>query len=318
MKRLATAICAALAIMGAGVAPAHAAGDEATVVEALVVQAAQSGPAWWRVRKGEAVVYIFGGPMGPLPKDLKWDERWLDRRTDNAKALILPSAATVGLGDLFGLLRLRRELKENETIADILPEPYRTRFVDGAAKLGKRPQQYGKWNPVLVGSAMTRDYAGKYDLQGEYSVFQTVRRYGRRHRVETERETYKGMPILKQMVDDTGDDAKALTCLGGYLEVVETDPERYRRAARAWAKGDVAGAIDVPMGPETCRAVLVDNWVKTQIHDQVEAIARALETPGKAVAVVPLRSLVLKDGVVEQLRARGFEVVDPAKLEDEE
>src|SRR5690348_1052467 len=90
--------------------------QEGTVVEALVVQSIDHGPAWWRVRKGEATVYILGGPMAMLPKDLKWDEKTLERRINHSKSLIMPSAATIGLGDIFTLFRLRGQMKGDEPL----------------------------------------------------------------------------------------------------------------------------------------------------------------------------------------------------------
>jgi hypothetical protein len=45
--------------------------------------------------------------------------------------------------------------------------------------------------------------------------------------------------------------------------------------------------------------------------DAVKAIGSALKTPGKAVAVIELRSLLAQDGVLDQLRAKGFKVTTP-------
>ncbi|HWW26787.1 MAG TPA: TraB/GumN family protein, partial [Caulobacter sp.] len=45
--------------------------------------------------------------------------------------------------------------------------------------------------------------------------------------------------------------------------------------------------------------------------DAVKAIASALKQPGKAVAVIELRSLLAEGGVLEQLKAKGFTVETP-------
>ena len=60
----------------------------AAVVEELVVQAKEPGPAWWVVTDGDSTVYILG-MEGPIPPKLAWDRRWLDRRLKGANSLIL-------------------------------------------------------------------------------------------------------------------------------------------------------------------------------------------------------------------------------------
>jgi hypothetical protein len=314
-----TWMAAALAAaMLAAPASAQELPDEGTVVAELVVTAAQPGPAWWKVRKGESIVYIFGAPMAMLPKDLKWDQTMVDRRMDGAKALIMPSQAAIGLGDLFGLLRLRNELKGDEPLEKALPEPTRSRFVAARTRLNKDAARYAKWTPVRAGGMLMGDYAAANRLEANGSVFGPVRKWAGRYKVPLQREIYKGMPLLKSAVGEMADDEKSLACLNGYLDGIEEDPARYRAAAEGWAKGDVRAAIDVIRGPDICNALFLDNYIQNSIRDEVNAIAASLETPGKAVAVVPLRNMVVKAGVLEQLRAKGYEVIDPASLRDNE
>lgn len=286
--------------------------DEGTVVQGLVVTALDHGPAWWKVTKGESTVFILGAPMGMMPQGLKWDEKVLERHMNHAKALISPSGATIGLGDIFGLFKLRGQMKGDAALESALPEPYRSRFIKARNALDKPAGRYANWGPVWAGGMLQRDYAGKYDFEGQGQVSNRVRHYARRFDVDTQRETYKAMPMFKSIVGEAADEDKALTCLSGYLETVETDPARFRAAAKAWADGDVRGAIDVPRGSAVCQAMFADNFVRNSIRDQVAGIEKALETPGKAVAYVPMRRLVLKDGVIEQLRAHGYTVLDPA------
>ena len=47
------------------------------------------------------------------------------------------------------------------------------------------------------------------------------------------------------------------------------------------------------------------------IETQTAQISEALQTPGKIVAVVPMRQLLAEEGVLQRLRAQGFTVSDP-------
>ena len=53
---------------------------------------------------------------------------------------------------------------------------------------------------------------------------------------------------------------------------------------------------------------------KTKV-DQVAAIEKALKIPGHAIAVVPLRPLLSQGGVLDRLRADGFDVKTPGEDE---
>jgi hypothetical protein len=48
-------------------------------------------------------------------------------------------------------------------------------------------------------------------------------------------------------------------------------------------------------------------------RDEVEALSAAMKTPGHAVAVFGIRGLVARGGVLDQMRARGFEVSTPGE-----
>jgi hypothetical protein len=46
--------------------------------------------------------------------------------------------------------------------------------------------------------------------------------------------------------------------------------------------------------------------------DEAAAIAHDLQSPGVSVAVIPLRSLLAREGVLDRLRAEGYTVRTPA------
>jgi hypothetical protein len=105
------------------------------------------------------------------------------------------------------------------------------------------------------------------------------------------------------------------TCLAAALDTVEAGPEPAAEAARGWARGDVAAALKAPRSFEKCILAMgggADVW-RQGVDDAATAIARELERPGKAVAMVRLRQLIAKDGVIERLEAMGHEVEGPAE-----
>ena len=58
-----------------------------TVVSDLVVVAPASGPAWWKVSKGDASVWILG--LQPMtPTGMTWDQSTLQRRLKGARLML--------------------------------------------------------------------------------------------------------------------------------------------------------------------------------------------------------------------------------------
>ena len=68
-----------------------------------------------------------------------------------------------------------------------------------------------------------------------------------------------------------------------------------------------------PRSTERCQLLLpgVAEMSQRLRTADVEALANLLKTPGHAVAVYPIRSLVAQGGVLDQLRARGITVRTP-------
>lgn len=285
---------------------------EANVVEALVVAAKLPGPAWWRISDGDTTIYVLG-VLQALPKGQAWDTSVLDHRLNGAFAVILPPEGKAGIGDLPAALALRGKLKSktplDSAVGNLAPKLARAR-----ATLGKDAGAYDDWSPLGAGIMMAGDYRKSMRLQGAEPE-RTIGRLARKHGVKPRAAaTYKAIPLIKTAVREHSREA-GLICLEGVLDEVNAGPEAARAAARAWARGDVRGAIAGPRNFQRCLLALpgMADLERKGTHDEVEALSAAMKTPGHAVAVYGVRSLVAKGGVLDQMRARGFEVSTPAE-----
>ena len=99
-------------------------------------------------------------------------------------------------------------------------------------------------------------------------------------------------------------------CLAEALNEVDAGAGALNAAGAAWARGDVQGVLAGPRGASAC-LLLVNGgaaiW-REAMADFADAVAGALQKPGHAVAVLPIRGLIARDGVLERLKARGFVV----------
>jgi hypothetical protein len=107
-------------------------------------------------------------------------------------------------------------------------------------------------------------------------------------------------------------DAEVAACLSAMLFEVETDVEVFRDQAGYWARGRVTRALEGPRGSlPVCMNRMLPGYSRRLIETQTAQISEALRTPGKIVAVVPMRQLLAEEGVLQRLRAEGFTVSDP-------
>jgi len=312
--RLILIAAAATACVAAAPAPtpAPAVDQEATVVQELVVTAPVRGPAWWRVSNATSTVYVMGVPGG-LPKGMAWDTSLLERRLTGANQLISTPQAAVHLGDLLPLWSAARHLKSDGPMEDGLAPDLRTRFEAVRSQLSNDPHAYSAWIPFVAALQMVGDYRKKTGLD-PFEPAKTVGRLARQHGVPVKPSSLLPVMPIVQAAETEGA-AAGPACLSDALHEIEAGPGPVRSAVDGWANGDVAQALEAERGYEKCvsRFPEGDAIVSQTMSDATNAIAAALAKPGHSVAIVNLRTLLARGGVLQQLEARGYTVANPAQ-----
>ena len=273
----------------------------AAVVEELVVQAKEPGPAWWVVTDGDSTVYILGMPNGRIPPKPAWDRRWLDRRLKGANSLIL--ADRWRISDRFNYRSLRSDIP----LETRLQEPLRSQFVAAREKLGQPAGRYAKWTPLfasmmLVGDSIPEDWVSPAD---------DVIEAARKAKVPIVAAPSKNVSDMVSKVFSNTDPALETTCLSAAVRSVER--ARPGTVAEGWARGDIAAAISGPRDYQGCNLLLNGGpqfW-RAFFDDQARLIADGLKTPGHSVALVDISSMVAEEGILRKLEALGLEVTGP-------
>lgn len=292
--------------------PARAAGPEdpeAVVAPELVVRASLPGPPWWRVEHGGSVVYVMAVPDEPLAKGQTWNFSVLQARLTGASQLIVPVRVTAGLGDIPALLKIRGELRSRQPLEQTLPEALKVRFVAARMRLGRPESRYRAWDALIAGQILADDFQRSAGATRDEPIA-TIRHLAGQARVPIRPAgAYHAMDIIKPAVTRLTPEVSD-ACLGEALDEVDRGDAALRASGAAWARGDVPAVLAGPHGFSACLLLLsggADYWRRI-VQLDVDAISASLQRPGHAVAVFPLRSLVAENGVLTELKARGFEV----------
>ena len=318
MRAIVLVVGVLLLVSDACAAEPTASGDPlATLVEGLVVNATAPGPAWWRVSKGEAVVYVMGLPT-VTTKTVAFDDGLLRRRLDGADRLILAPAPHVNvfgvLGLLFGAKRLfRQPTPMSQTLPSALAERVRTLLV----RRGQKPDAYDKLRPAFAGFVLANSDDGKsltIDIGGVQDRIEALAKSRalkvRPRIVPTGR--YELLPQLKSLGALPAEAQAA--CLEEGLRAAESGQGGVQALTAHWARGQVRDLVAADRGFEACLSgsptVAAD--IRRGEDASTSAIVDALVRPGLSVALVDLRPLLAQDGVLDRLRRAGFEVRSPA------
>lgn len=313
VHRLFAAALAAAVLAAPAVAQTPPVDDpDATLVEELVVRGRLPGPAWWRVSDADTTVYVLGVPS-LAPKRMAWDRSIFERRLAGANVVILPfvnvKAKVAGsLGTAFNLLRL----KSGGPFEERLDPATRARFVAVRTRLGQPAGRYATSNPLAAGVQLAIDYRDHSQLT-VMDPAKLVRYLAQQRGVKVLEKSYDLGPQLGGIVRTPA--VVGRVCFDEVLAQAEAGPGVTLAAARAWADGDVEGALGNERTYERCLAAVTGgrSYDERTKADEAAAITAALRTPGHAIALVPLRPLLAENGVLARLRAQGLTVKTPGE-----
>lgn len=314
LNRLAplAALLTLLALPAQAQAPLTPEDPDATLVEELVVRGRLPGPAWWRVTDADTTVYVLGVPS-LAPKRMAWDRSIFERRLEGANVVVLPFVnvkAKLGgsLGTAFNLARLRSGGPYEEK----LDPATRARFVAVRTRLGKDAGRYRTSNPLAAGVQLAIDYRDASQLTN-MDPAKLVRYLAQQKGVKVVEKSYDLGPQLGGIIRTPANLGRI--CFDEVLAQAEAGPGVTLDAARAWAAGDVEGALQNERTYERCLATISGGrtYDERMKADEAAAIVNALKTPGHAIVLVPLRPLLAQGGVLDRLRAQGLTVKTPGE-----
>lgn len=305
--------------------------EDVTVLETVVVSGIAPGPGLWKVRHGDHTMWILG-TLQPVAKRMQWETSGVERIIASADVILYPPTVKfdLGMGKLRSLLLLpalmgaRKNPEGDKLVEHVSAEDYARWLVFKKKYLG-RDRGVEKRRPLFAADALYRAALDASGLQFKGLVSPVVAKVAKKHKIPVER------PKIELAIDDAKgairdfresamDDAE---CFRKTLDHLETDLEKMRVRANAWATGDMLTLREISYEDQSraCMdAFLESSFAKEQgITDLparldalwLEAAEKILAEHETSFAALPMGRLVATDGYLAQLVARGYKVEEP-------
>ncbi|MEP6885638.1 MAG: TraB/GumN family protein [Gammaproteobacteria bacterium] len=289
------------------------------LMDDVVVTGERTGPGMWHVHRGAAHVWLLGS-MSPLPKGITWRSKQVERVLDGANQVLLQKPFEIGIARILWLLLTERSalmVRGGKRLKDVLPADLHTRFAVQRAKYTDDADKWERFRPLIAAAFLQREAFHHVGLSTRLDIGAAVRKLAKDHKVRVEDLKIAG-------VSDVMDALKVLppatenACVAASLVTVERDLPRLLERADAWASGNVEriAKLREPEEVDACRAALdtgvgAAELIARMRRTWLNAIEKYLQTGGVTLAVVNMDMLLEPGGLLDELRAAGYEIDAP-------
>lgn len=285
--------------------------DAETEVDEIIVEARLSGAPTWEVTRGGSTLLLVGA-IQALPKDLGWRPDALERVAARADRVLFSQSVDVSPWDIMRMIwrsRTLTRLPGRTTSADYLAPEWQARL---DAVEARHDEDFSTTSFFVTASGLMFNVTGLRRDRG-LAADEVVRRTARRGRTPSERVgRVRGDEVIDDLLQMPPE--RWTPCIQKAIAAAEAGEEGMLGRAQAWRRFDVPGVMDSALEDalSSCWP-----WGDPEYGERLRgewnaAVTGALAQDGVTLAVAPLRVLAEPDGVLDTLKAEGFEIVGPA------
>src|SRR5882724_11622259 len=285
----------------------------------LVVTGERTGPGMWRVHRGSAQVWILGS-MSPLPKGITWRSKQVEQVLDGTNQVLVQKPFDIGIARILWLLITERSVlmvTGGKRLKDVLPAELHARFAVQRAKYTGDPNKWERFRPLIAAAFLQQAAFRQVGLSTRLDLGAAMRTLAKKHRVRIEEIKIAGVSDVMEALK-TLPPATENACVAASLVNAESDLPRLVDRAQAWASGNVERIekLREPAEVDACRAALdagvgAADLIARMRQTWLNAIETRLQNGGVTVAVMNIDMLLEPGGVLDQIRAKGYDVDAP-------
>ena len=289
------------------------------VMDEVVVTSERTGPGMWHVHRGTASMWILGS-MSPLPKGITWRSKQVEQVLDSANQVLVQKPFEIGIARILWLLITEHNVlmvRGGKRLKDVLPPDLHARFAVQRAKYTQEPDKWERFRPLIAAAFLQQDAFHQAGLSTRLDLGAAIRALAKKHHVRVEEIKIAGvsdvLEALKTMAPATEN-----TCVAASLVTIESDLPRLVDRAQAWASGNVERIAKLREPPEVdaCRAALdagvgASELIARMRRTWIDTMEKYMQNGAVTVAVVNIDVLLEPGGLLDELRAKGYEVDAP-------
>lgn len=312
--------------------PLHAQAPTPDIPEEIVVTGRLPGPPLWKVSKGDHVIWVFPH-IGIVPKDMEWDSTLVERLIAQADEYIaMPrgfhgtttSMNPITMMRALSLAKKDTHLPKGKTLIDVLPPTLYQRFSTLKAKYFPDDVEIEELTPQTARKRMQQAVLKQEGLGSILLISKEIRNLVRKNRAirvtdpsHREIDTVK-FSVLREIVEKENAENtidRQAECLERSIAFLENDLGRVKSQANSWAQGyteDLLFDTKLLEEDDPCMS-------PTQANDEqrIEMIRQekwlvaaeaALANNKRTFAVLGIDDILAQDGLIAQLKAKGYEV----------
>lgn len=305
--------------------------SSAQPIEEILVYGRQPGPPLWKVSQGENELWLFGA-LTPLPEDMKWESDKVAVVVARAQEYIsikMPEQRIpLNPVTLVRAYRLATGLAKNPdgaSLQDLLPTSMYSRFIALNAQYPVR--NFEELRPYFAADTLHGNAVRANNMTNDPDVTKRIERMVRRNRniketvirLGPEYVDFEFMQTTAGKYIQQVSNAAELACFEVSLQSIETDMDGMKARANAWARGyvdDLRFYQEYPDQYGTCLQVFtnvgdINSQIQQANREWLLAVEQALLNNETTFALLNMDELIKPDGLLAQLRARGYQIDEP-------
>lgn len=310
--------------------PQQAIAAEEAVPEKILVVGQRPGPGLWKISKDEHVLWVFG-TYSPLPKNIEWRAHQVEAILAQSQEFLQPPSSTAKIGFFSKLALLPhaigvRKNPDGATLRDVLPADVYERWLPLKKKYLDNKDDFDRERPIFVAQRLHRAGLMHAGLANSSDVTRTIDDIVKKHKIKTTASTVEivmddPVKMIREFKKGALEDA---ACFAKTLDRLESDIDAVRVRANAWAKGDIEAIrkLDFADREKACMSAIMDSAVvqgrpglqsmEARMEEAwLAAAENALANNKSTFAVLRLQSILDPNGMIEALRAKGYQVESP-------
>jgi uncharacterized protein YbaP (TraB family) len=303
----------------AGILAAGACRATQVPLDEIIVTAERAGPGMWHVRRGAANVWILGS-ISPLPRDITWRSKQVETVLESTSQVLVQKPLEISIPRVLWMLIADRKflmVGGGKRLKDVLPADLHARFAAQRSTVGEDEDKWERYRPIIAAAFLQQAAFHRVNLSMRLDLGAALRVLAKKHGVRIEEIKVAGVSDMLEALK-TMPAATERTCVEASLSTIESGLPRLVDRAQAWAVGNVERIENLPELKEVdaCRSALDDGKGALDVIGRIrstwlENIEKHLRSDGTTIAVVNLDMLMERGGLLDELRAKGYEVDAP-------